>query len=329
MRITLFFVVLLLTTPMVYYSTQTDYSPLFDGDRAYNHLVAQCDFGPRPPGSDNLTECRAYIVDELEVLGWTVTLQTFAYMETSCANIIAKWATQDAGHFILGAHYDTRPHADQEDDYVNRTLPVLGANDAGSGVGVLLELARVLPESSRPSVELVFFDAEDSGNIDGWSWIVGSTHYVSQLTALQRANITGMVLLDMVGDTNLVIPKEVSSTDSLQDEIWTLADSLGHSDIFVDHTGSSVLDDHRPFLDAGIPAVDIIHTPFPWTWHTLHDTPENCAPESLQVVGEVIEAFIVTASGTYTAEPPVDFVIILLVLVPVVMTVVYLFYRQK
>ncbi|MFW9933410.1 MAG: M28 family peptidase, partial [Candidatus Thorarchaeota archaeon] len=311
------------------HSAQTDYSPLFDGERAYDHLVAQCDFGPRPPGSQNLTNCREYVVDELEALGWIVTLQTFTYLNTQCANIIASWSSQDPIHFVLGAHYDTRPYADQESDSFNRTLPVLGANDAGSGVGVLLELARVLPESSRPKAELVFFDAEDSGNIAGWNWIVGSTHYVAQLTESQRTNITGMILLDMVGDANLVIPKESSSTDNLQDDIWDIAEDLGHSEVFVDRTGSSVLDDHRPFLDAGIPAVDLIHTPFPWTWHTLHDTPENCAPSSLQVVGEVVETFLVTNSGSYTVDTSLDIIIVVLVLVPAVMTLAYLFYRQK
>jgi len=323
------FIILLLTAPMLFYSTQADYTPTFNGENAYDHLVAQCEIGPRPPGSDNLTECRAYIANQLEILGWTVTLQNFTYMDTSCSNIIAKWSPQDSSYFVVGAHYDTRPQADRETDAVNKTLPVLGANDGASGVGVLLELARVLPESSRTGVEFVFFDAEDSGYINGWDWIVGSTYYVDQLSESKKMNITGMILLDMIGDTNLRIPKESSSTDSLQDEIWAIANTLGHDDVFVDSPGSSVLDDHRPFLEAGIPAVDLIHTPFPWTWHTLQDTPENCDSESLQIVGEVMETFLVTSSGTYTIEPPFDIIIAIVLIGTVAVGITYLFYRRK
>lgn len=329
MRIELLLVLFLLTTPFVFLPTQSDYIPQFSGENAYDHLVAQCDFGPRPPGSDNLTNCRAYLVDELETLGWTVSLQSFLYKETSCVNIIATWFPPTDSVFVVGAHYDTRPRADQEADPINRTRPILGANDGGSGVGVILELARALPESTRPGIEFVLFDAEDSGNIDGWDWIVGSTYYVDQLTEAKRANITGMILLDIVGDTNLVLPKEVSSTNSLQDEIWSTASTLGHGEVFVERYGSSVLDDHHPFLKAEIPAVDIIQTPFPWTWHTLHDTPENCAASSLQVVGEVVETFLVTSSGSYITDAPFDLLIISLVMIPVVMTIVYLFYRRK
>jgi Zn-dependent M28 family amino/carboxypeptidase len=268
-------------------------------------------------------------VDELEGLGWSVELQNFTYKDTACSNIIATWGSRNPEFFVVGAHYDTRPHADQESDPINRTIPILGANDAASGVAIILELARVLPESTRPSIELVCFDAEDSGNIDGWDWIVGSNYYVNQLSDSEKGNITGMVLLDMVGGTDLVIPRERYSTRDMQDELWSVAATLGHDDVFVDTFGSAVLDDHRPFLDAGIPAVDIIQTPFPWTWHTLDDTPANCDPQSLQVVGEVVESFLVTSSGAYSISPPIDYVMVAIVVIPAIALVIYVLYRRK
>ncbi|MFW9800687.1 MAG: M28 family peptidase, partial [Candidatus Thorarchaeota archaeon] len=285
---------------------QTSHVPAFDGTNAMMHLVQQCDFGPRPPGSYNLTLSRLYIVSVLESFGWQVTLQNFTYLGVECTNVIGRWGSMNNASLILGAHYDTRPLADE--DPVNQTLPVIGANDGASGSAVLLELSRVLPESVRSSVEIVFFDAEDSGDISGWDWIVGSTHYVQQLSSSRREEINAMILLDMVGDENLHLPREITSTRSLQDAVWSLAASLGHDEIFIDTLGGSVLDDHRPFLDAGIPALDIIHhNPVPAYWHTMEDTPDKCSATSLQVVGQVVETFIVDdidVDTTFSPNPP-------------------------
>ncbi len=336
MRSVILILTLILIAPVTLYPSQVTYTPQFDGDNAFTYLTDQCDFGTRPPGSENLTACRAYISETLESEGWTVELQNFTYHEVDCANIIATWPIRNSSFFVLGAHYDTRPHADQESDPEDQMKPVMGANDGASGVAALLELARVLPESTRSMVELVFFDAEDSGYIDGWDWIVGSNHYVDQLETSQRESITAMILLDMIGDVNLRIPREASSTDSVQDSIWNIAASLGYDDIFLDTPGSSILDDHRPFLAAGIPAVDIIHTPFPWTWHTLHDTPDNCSPDSLEAVGRVVEYFLVGLSGStdtttpFPTDPPTDILGILLIAVPIVaVAVVALAYLYK
>ena len=328
---------LMLIAPITLVPFQVTYSPLFDGDNAFSYLTDQCDFGPRPPGSENLSECREYIFNTLVQEGWTVSFQNFTYRSVDCVNIIATWPVQNSTITVLGAHYDTRPHADQESDPEDRTRPVLGANDGASGVAALLELARVLPEAIRSSIEMVFFDAEDSGSIDDWDWIVGSTHYVDQLTTSKRESITAMILLDMIGDVNLRIPREGSSTDSLQDRLWSIAEDLGHDDVFLDTPGSSILDDHRPFLAAGIPAVDLIHTPFPWTWHTLHDTPDNCSPESLEAVGRVVEYFLVeltasTGSTTpFPTDPPIDLVLIIAIALPlaIVAIVALVFFKRR
>ncbi len=331
-RTALIVTLLLLMSSVPYQALQTSYTPTFDGNRAYDYLIDQCAFGPRPPGSENLSQCRQYIVNAFEEQGWNVTLQNFTYKETECANIIATWPEQKSSFFIIGAHYDTRPNATEESSAENRSRPILGANDGASGVAVLLELASVLPTDARSSVELVCFDAEDSGDINGWNWIVGSTYFVSQLSQSEVSSITGMILLDMIGDANLVIPREATSTRSLQDSLWQTAESMGDQNVFVDSSGWSVIDDHSPFLDAEIPAVDLIQTPFPWYWHTLEDTPNKCSAASLQVVGQVVETFIVTAAGsdiTFQPNPPVDYVMVILLAVPVILIVSYWLYRRR
>ncbi len=305
---------------------QVSHTPLFDGESAYSFLTGQCDFGPRPPGSENLTLCRAYIAETLESFNWTVSIQNFTYRETACANIIATWPGMVNSPIVLGAHYDTRPNA-TSDHPINQSIPIMGANDGGSGTAVLMELARILPTADRSKVELVFFDAEDSGGIDGWDWIRGSVHYVSELTAQRISTIEAMVLVDIVGDADLYLPKERTSTDSLQNVIWSIAADLGYSSTFVDSPGGGVTDDHKPFLDAGIPAVDIIQVPFPSYWHTLEDTPDKCSAESLEIVGEVIEVFVIEYDYS---EFPSDIPFILygtLIAIPLIILLVY--YQRK
>ena len=223
---------------------QISHTPVFSGESAYNFLLDQCDFGPRPPGSQNLSNCRAFMAETLESFGWNVLLQNFTYLDVNCSNVIATWGTSNAP-IILGAHFDTRPRA-TSDSAENQSKPILGANDGASGTAVLLELARILPESVRSNVELVFFDAEDSGGINGWDWIQGSKYYVSQLSVSRKDTINAMILVDMVGDANLKLPREASSTDSLQNEIWNIAKFLNYNSTFLESGGSSVLRSFKP-----------------------------------------------------------------------------------
>ena len=299
---------------------QISHVPIFDGDDAYSYLVDQCDFGPRPPGSDNLSLCRLMIAETFESFGWDVGFQNFTYNNTECVNIIVKWASENNAPLILGAHYDTRPPGPSDPG------SGVGANDGASGVAVVLELADSLPEEIRSNVEIVLFDAEDSGNILGWDWILGSTHYVSQLSSERKNTIKSMVLLDMVGDIDLELPRERSSTVSLQNSIWSIADQLGYNDTFTDSYGWSVLDDHRPFQDAGIAAVDIIQTPFPSYWHTLDDTPDKCSAESLEIVGEVLEVFIVEEDYNNTMfplNPPILLFVGVILIVAFALPIIY------
>jgi len=323
--------VILLSALTIQTSAQISHVPSFDGDNAYAYLLEQCAFGPRPPGSQNLTLCRLYIFETLESFGWNVTLQNFTYREVICTNIIATWNSSINTSIILGAHYDTRPEASQDPDPLNRTRPILGANDGGSGTAILMELARVLPESVRSKVEIVLFDAEDSGGINGWDWIQGSTYYVSELNTTRRNSTHAMVLVDMVGDSELYLPRESSSTSSLQNAIWSIAGQMGHGNVFVDSVGASILDDHRPFLDAGIPAVDLIQYPFPEYWHTLRDTPDKCSAESLETVGSVLEVFVVEhVAGNGTYPPDVQYLVYaaIIIVACLIILVVYLHRRQ-
>ncbi|MHA2149431.1 MAG: M28 family peptidase [Candidatus Thorarchaeota archaeon] len=298
---------------------QISHVPIFSGFDAYEYLVDQCDFGPRPPGSDNLSLCRAMIAETFESFGWNVTFQNFTYNNTACVNIIVKWGSENNSPLILGAHYDTRPPGPSGPG------SGVGANDGASGVAVLLELADILPNETRSSVEMVLFDAEDSGGIPGWDWIQGSTFYVSQLSTERRNSIHAMVLLDMVGDINLELAREITSIDSLQDSIWSVAYELGYNDTFIDADSVSITDDHTPFLDAGIPAVDIIQYPFPSYWHTLEDTPDKCSAESLEIVGEVLEVFVVEEvyNMEFPPNPPILLFIGVIVVVALAIPIIY------
>ena len=323
--------IILLSVLTTQTNAQTTHIPTFDGDNAYDYILEQCSLGPRPPGSENLTLCRLFISETLESFGWNVTLQNFTYRETICTNIISTWNSSINASIILGAHYDTRPNASAETNQLNRNRPVLGANDGGSGTAILMELARVLPESVRSEVEIVFFDAEDSGGINGWDWIQGSTYYVSELNATRRESISAMVLVDMVGDSDLSLRREGSSTSSLQNAIWSIAGQMGHGDVFVELAGGSILDDHRPFIEAGIPAVDLIQIPFPEYWHTLQDTPDKCSAESLEIVGSVLEVFIVehvAGNGTYPQD--VQYLVYAaLIIVPVLIILIVHLHRKQ
>ncbi len=182
---------------------------------------------------------------------------------------------------IVGAHYDSRMLADQ-DPGPGRNLPVPGANDGASGVAVLLELARTLPSNSIP-LALVFLDAEDNGGLNGQDWIMGSRAYVASLDFRPRA----VIILDMIGDADLNIYMERNSDQRLVTEIWAQAASLGYRQYFIPTYKYSMIDDHTPFLEAGIPAVDIIDFDYPY-WHTTADTPDKVSAASLQIVGEVL-----------------------------------------
>jgi Zn-dependent M28 family amino/carboxypeptidase len=255
----------------------------FDAQRAYNDVVEQMALGPRTPGSQAHADVIRYIQSELKSAGWKVTIQKSTFQGHEIQNIIASHGDTTEPATILGAHYDSRLKADRDADSFLTTLPVPGANDGASGVAVLLELSRVMPAQTANNVWLVFFDAEDQGNIDGWDWILGSSAYADALTVTPEA----LVLLDMIGDADLNIYREVSSDTTLKNEIWLTAARLGYSDQFINTEKYNMIDDHTPFLDKGIHAVDLIDFDYPY-WHTIADTADKVSPQSLEIVGNVL-----------------------------------------
>jgi Zn-dependent M28 family amino/carboxypeptidase len=258
----------------------------FNGQQAYQDVAAQVAFGPRTPGSPAHAQVIVYIQQELEKAGWKVQIQVNKWLGFSVQNIIAT-RSDTAPRIIVGAHYDSRLLADQ-DTGPGRSQPVPGANDGASGVSILLELARTLPTKSVP-VELVFFDAEDNGGLDNRQWIMGSQAFVQTLTVKPQA----VVIVDMVGDANLNIFEERNSDPKLTAEIWAKAANLGFGKYFVSTPKYDMIDDHSPFLAAGIPAVDIIDFDYPY-WHTTADTLDKVSAQSLQTVGETLWAWIVS-----------------------------------
>jgi hypothetical protein len=271
-------------------ATPTSASLRFDGQSAYTDVTTQVAFGARIPGSEGHAKVQEWMRAELESAGWQVEIQESEVMGHPIENVVAK-----RGHtppqIILGAHYDSRMFADNDPDTANHSQPVPGANDGASGVALLLELARVLPQDTVP-VWLVFFDAEDNGRIDGWDWILGSREFVKNNPLHPRA----VVIVDMIGDADLNIYKEGNSNPELTSQIWDTAKSLGYENAFIPEYKFSMLDDHTPFIEAGIPAVDIIDFDYPY-YHTMQDTPDKVSAESLQVVGDTLQSWVMGQSG--------------------------------
>lgn len=269
-----------LATPTVFVLSDTVRSP-FDGERAYVDVQTQVDMGPRTPGSEGHAQIREWMRKELEKAGWTVEVHATERLGHPIFNIIAK-RSDEPPQVILGAHYDTRFIADNDPKNKNRDQPVPGANDGGSGVAVLLEMARTLPEDIPPTW-LVFFDAEDNGNIPGWDWILGSRAFVEEVPM----NPEAVIIVDLIGDAKLNIHYEMNSNAALREDIWKTAEELGYGDVFLQNEKYSMLDDHIPFVEKGIPAVNIIDFDYAY-WHTIEDTPDKVSAESLQSVGDTL-----------------------------------------
>ena len=261
----------------------------FDGQRALADVETQVAFGTRIPGSSGHVQVQEWMRAELSAAGWNSRIQSAEMLGHPIQNVIA-YRGDDVPKIILAAHYDTRMIADNDPDLIRRVDPVPGANDGASGVAVLIELARVIPEDSVP-IWLVFFDAEDNGRIEGWDWILGSQAFVNKLEFRPEA----VVIVDMIGDADLNIYIEKNSNSALVNEIWNIAAELGYEQSFIPEPKYSILDDHTPFLQAGIPAVDIIDFDYPY-WHTTNDTVDKVSAESLRVVGTTLQEWITRRS---------------------------------
>jgi Zn-dependent M28 family amino/carboxypeptidase len=264
----------------------------FNPQRAIGDVEYQMSLGPRTVGSQAHQKAVDWMVQELQAAGWKTEIQEGQMNGHPVRNIVAKWGEGNPWA-IVGAHYDSRLVADQDPNQAYRTTPVPGANDGASGVAVLLELARVIPDrmndtSKFRQVWLVFFDTEDNGNIPGWDWILGSRMFANSLQQFPDA----VVVLDMIGDANLNIYQEGNSDKQWTRQIWQTADKLGYKKEFIPKIGYSMLDDHTPFLERGIHAVDIIDFDYPY-WHTTSDTLDKVSSDSLKIVGDVMLEWLV------------------------------------
>ena len=270
-------------------------SPSFDSNRAFEHLKRIVEIGPRPANSPELQKTREYIKQQLTAIGLTPVEQAFEAQTpigpVKMVNISAsiKGAAGGAGRLIFAGHYDTK---------LFKEFTFVGANDAGSSTAFLLEFARVLKDRPNPmTMEILFLDGEEAfGEWDtGNTW--GSRHYVEQAEKSgDLKNVKALILVDMIGDKDLTIKRESQSTPWLTDAIWSAARQLKRPEFQPDE--QTINDDHLPFLQAGVPAVDIIDFEYPKPgnlppdtyWHEAADTLDKVSAQSLQVVADVLLA---------------------------------------
>ena len=274
--------------------------PSFSGEAAFTHLVNQCDFGPRNPGSTGHKSALKYILEVMAPLADTVYTQSYTEtmprtnQKVGMNNVIARFNIRAKKQIMISAHWDTRPWGDRGSSLMERETPILGANDGASGVAVILELARILKKNSPAlGVNLVLFDAEDYGTSgDSWSYCKGSQYFAKNLP-IPFPDYA--INLDMVGDANLNVYIERYSykqNPKLVMELWEKAEELNLTG-FKKMAYYTIFDDHVPLYEiAGIPAVDIIDFDYPDEktnyHHTHNDVVENCSPQSLWQVGTLM-----------------------------------------
>ncbi len=285
-------------------------SPDFDADSAYAFVEKQVSFGPRVPNTSQHIACGDYLVSQLKSFGAEVHEQkavVTAYNRTklNARNIIGSYGLDKEKRVLLFAHWDTRPYSDHDSNPDNHNKPILGANDAGSGVGVLLEVARVLQSKSpEVGVDIIFFDAEDYGppafmdnQPEGEWWCLGS-QYWSKNPHLSGYKAKYGILLDMVGAANATFYREPFSkryAANIIEKVWSNARQLGYGRYFISKDGGGVMDDHVPVNEnMRIPSIDIIdykldanHGFFPH-WHTQKDDMSIISKETLKAVGQTV-----------------------------------------
>ncbi len=273
-------------------ASRQDAVQTFDGGRALAHAEAMVAMGPRALGSEALERNRVYIEEDLRALGLEAIRDAFiadtplgpVEMANILADVPAAAGSADARILLLAGHFDTK---------LFEGVEFVGANDGASSAAILLELARVLVVHPPPlPVRLVFFDGEEA--VVQWTdsdSTYGSRHLVSRwLDEGKLDEIGALVLFDMIGDADLRVPKEVNSTAWLTEVIWSAARQAGHGEQFPDDV-QAILDDHLPFLAAGVDAVDLIdfnYGPGNRYWHAPFDTADKLGAGSFQIVGETV-----------------------------------------
>jgi hypothetical protein len=266
----------------------------FDGERAYTLLKELCLIGPRNHASLEKEAAEKWIAERAKACGAEVSVHEFRHTAKNATgpsvfrNIVARFRPSETKRVLLGTHYDTRSWADRDPDPANRSTPISGANDGGSGVAVMLALAEAW-KTAPPAwgVDMIFFDGEDFGREGVWEdYFLGSTAWMRDNPDYR---VEWGVILDMVGDASLKIRREgksVKMAPAVVDRVWAAA-KRADAKAFVDEQQPEMLDDHRIFLEKGIPVILLIDFDYPF-FHTDEDTPDKCAPSSLGQVGKTL-----------------------------------------
>ena len=284
--------------------------PVFNADSAYSYCEAQCAFGPRTMNSEAHEACGKWIAEKFASFGMAVSTQKadlkgFDGTILKSTNIIASFKPEVTNRILLCAHWDSRPWADNDPDEANHKKPVMAANDGASGVAVMLEVARLLPDSLSIGVDFICFDAEDWGipqwsdaEEDGNSWALGAQYWAANPHQQDyKANFG--ILLDMVGGQGATFYQEgmsVRYARHIVEKVWRAAQVVGFGSMFPMQTGGNITDDHIPVNQvAKIPTIDIIpHYPtceqstFGPTWHTVNDDMAHIDKNALQAVGQTL-----------------------------------------
>lgn len=259
---------------------------IIDEDNILGLVQEQLDLGPRIPGSEGSLAFKDWIQVKVQS-PWIVQIQAFEFKGIELRNYIIK-SSNSTPSVLIGAHYDTRAVANEDDNPKNQQLPVPGANDAASGVAAIIEMMQHIPKEYQADIGFLLFDGEDQGNggMPEWRWIMGSTHYANSMSQTEVDQTDAFILFDMIGDDDLNLKKEQSSDDKLVDAIWDTAVNLGYDTIFEDKIGYNLIDDHKPFINRGITSADIIDFDYN-EWHTTLDDIDHISATSIAIVVDV------------------------------------------
>ena len=291
--------------------------PAFNADSAYAFTKKQCDFGPRDMNSKGHEECLQWIVNKFKQYGCKVTTQKadltgWDGTVLHSTNIIAQYNPLATTRILFCAHWDSRPWADNDPDSLNWHKPILAANDAASGVAVMLELARLLKDHKSQSlgIDFVCFDAEDWGvpqwsdhQDDGNSWALGAQYWSANIPKGYAPRYG--ILLDMVGGQGAQFYREGMSeqyANEIVKKVWRAARQAGYSSFFPKQDGGMITDDHIPVNQtAKIPCIDVIpyypecqQSSFGPTWHTISDDMQHIDKNTLKAVGQTMVQVIFT-----------------------------------
>ena len=286
-------------------SSQVLVSPNFDADSAFAFVKAQVDFGPRIPSTEAHARCAAYLLASFKKYGADVSEQnskvsTYDGKTHQLRNIIAKFHPEKTKRVLISAHWDSRPFSDQDSDPNNQNKAFETANDGASGVGVILEMARLIQQKSpNIGVDFILWDIEDYGKSNDQSpnettWCLGSQHWAKNPTFGSNKPIYA-INLDMVGGSNAQFTQDAVSRQYAPDivsKVWKIADEIGYGNYFINMTSGNIIDDHFWMNQAGVKSIDIIHysdnSGFYINWHTQLDNMNNIDRNTLKATGQTV-----------------------------------------